>query len=259
MGVVNAPGQRYHPAIIAQAAATLAEMFPERFWIALGSGQALNEQITGDVWPTKQVRNERLKECVDVIRSLWAGETVTHFGHVRVEEATLYTRPKTPPKIFGAALTPETARWVGSWADGLLTGSAPPEIMRPIIDAFREGGGEGKPMYTQANHVYAPKEDGLAAAHDQWRTNVLGPQLQAELRTPAMFDAAAQFVRPEDMQGPVRVSQDAQEHLDWLMSDAELGFDGVFIHLIGRDQERGIDNFGERVLPEMASLAEPQH
>ncbi len=95
--VVCAPGQRYHPAIIAQAAATLAEMFPNRFWLTVGSGQALNEHITGDKWPTKSDRNTRLKECVDIIRALWAGETVTHRGSVCVEDAKLYTRPEILP------------------------------------------------------------------------------------------------------------------------------------------------------------------
>lgn len=126
-GVVCAPGQRYHPAIIAQAAATLAEMFPNRFWVALGSGQALNEQITGEGWPPKDERNERLIECVDIIRALWAGETVTHYGLVEVEDAKLYTRSEVPPRIIGAAITPKTAEWVGGWADGLITISHPYE------------------------------------------------------------------------------------------------------------------------------------
>ncbi len=95
-GVVNAPEQRYHPAIIAQATATLAEMYSGRFWVALGSGQLLNEGITGDKWPVKSVRNERLKESAEIIRKLWAGETVTYDGHICVEEARLYTRPETP-------------------------------------------------------------------------------------------------------------------------------------------------------------------
>ena len=91
--IVCAPGQRYHPAIIAQAAATLAEMFPNRFCLTVGSGQALNEQITGEKWPSKSERNQRLKECVDIIRGLWLGETRTHRGIVSIEEANLYTRP----------------------------------------------------------------------------------------------------------------------------------------------------------------------
>src|SRR4051812_46503482 len=99
-GAVNAPGQRYHPAIIAQAAATLAEMFPERFWLALGTGQLLNEHVTGDPWPEKPERRARLKEAVGVMRALWAGETVVHDGLVRVREARLYSRPASPPRVI---------------------------------------------------------------------------------------------------------------------------------------------------------------
>jgi len=145
-GIVNAPVQRYNPAIIAQAVATLCEMFPERFWIAVGSGQFLNEHINGEKWPSKDIRNERLKECVDIMRALWPGEMVSHKGHVVVEEAKLYTRPNYMPTVIGAAITRKTARWVGSWADGMITTSKPYEELKATIDAFREGGGEGKPV-----------------------------------------------------------------------------------------------------------------
>jgi G6PDH family F420-dependent oxidoreductase len=114
MGVISAPGYRYHPAIIAQGAATLAEMFPGRFWLALGSGQRLNEDITGLAWPEKAERNARLRECADVIRALLAGEAVTHRGRVTVVEAKLYSRPERPPPLLGAAVTEATAEQVGA-------------------------------------------------------------------------------------------------------------------------------------------------
>jgi G6PDH family F420-dependent oxidoreductase len=104
-GIVNAPGQRYHPAIIAQAVATLNEMFNGRFWIATGSGQALNEHITGERWPAKDLRNERLKESVEVMRALWRGETVTHRGLVTVEDCRLYSLPKVEPTVIGRGST----------------------------------------------------------------------------------------------------------------------------------------------------------
>ncbi|MBD2114666.1 MULTISPECIES: TIGR03885 family FMN-dependent LLM class oxidoreductase [Cyanophyceae] len=249
-GVVCAPGQRYHPAIIAQAAATLGEMFSDRFWVALGTGQAMNEAITGQPWPIKAERNARLKECVDVIRALWAGETVTHHGLVQVEEAKLYSRPANPPRIMGAAITPKTAEWVGSWADGLITISHPHDKLREMVEAFRRGGGEHKPMYLKVQLSYAQdQETALHGAHDQWRTNIFESQVLSDFRIPSQFDAAATFVKPEDMYQYVRVSADPQQHIEWLQKDIELGFETISLHNVNREQQQFIEVFGEKVLP----------
>jgi coenzyme F420-dependent glucose-6-phosphate dehydrogenase len=250
-GVVNAPGQRYHPAIIAQAAATLAEMYPGRFWVAVGSGQYMNEHITGEGWINKPERNERLKECVDVMRALWAGETVSFEGqYIMVDEAKLYVTPKQPPLLIGAAITAQTAEWVGGWADGIITVYKPIAKQKEFIDAFRRGGGAGKPMFLQAQTSYAPTDaKALEGAHDQWRTNVLESRVLSELRMPNQFDSLAELVRPEDLDGRIRVSADVQRHIDWLQEDIELGFDRIFVHNVNREQEQFIDIFGEKVLP----------
>jgi coenzyme F420-dependent glucose-6-phosphate dehydrogenase len=251
-GTVSAPGQRYHPAILAQAAATLSEMYPDRLWLALGSGQALNENITGASWPSKAQRNARLFECAQIMRALWQGETVTHEGWATVVNARLYSRPLRAPLLLGAALTTETARWVGSWADGLLTGCAPHLEQRAIVEAFREGGGAGKPMFMQTTHALTTLEEGKRVAFEQWRTNVLGAALQADLDSPAKYDAAAAFVQLEDMERFVRISPDAARHGDWLHENLSLGFNKVFVHLMSEDQVRSIQEFGEHVLPEFS-------
>src|SRR5687768_3110870 len=142
-GVVNAPGQRYHPAVIAQAIATLASMFPGRFWAALGSGEASNERVTGGEWPRKEVRDDRLRECVDVIRRLLAGEEVNHDGLVTVNRGRLWTLPETVPPLIGPAVTPETAARHAEWADGLVTVNQPLETLRRVLDAYRDAGGRG--------------------------------------------------------------------------------------------------------------------
>ncbi|MGV3556835.1 TIGR03885 family FMN-dependent LLM class oxidoreductase [Larkinella arboricola] len=251
-GVVNAPGQRYHPAIIAQAAATLAEMFPERFWIAVGTGQALNEHITGDRWPSKADRNARLKECVDIIRALWNGETVSHKGLVTVEDAKLYTRPAVKPLLIGAAVTSKTAEWVGGWADGLLTISQPKEELQRVIDAFRRGGGEGKPMYLKVQLSYAPTlDEARQGAYEQWRANIFPNNMLTELRLPEQFDAAGQFVNLSEVDKMVRISADPSEHIDWLQQDAEMGFERLMLHNVNRDQQRFIEDFGAKVLPDL--------
>ncbi|MCF0055046.1 TIGR03885 family FMN-dependent LLM class oxidoreductase [Dyadobacter sp. CY356] len=249
-GIVNAPGQRYHPAIIAQAVATLCEMNPGRFWIATGSGQFLNEHIDGQKWPLKQVRNERLKESVDIMRALWRGETVSHNGHVQVSEARLYTRPEYIPSIIGAALTEETAKWVGSWADGMITTSRQPAELRKIIDAFRLGGGEGKPVYLKIQLSYDTTfASALSGAHDQWRNNVFSSALLSDIRSAQGFDAAGQMVKPADMLTSVRISDSTDQHLEWLMADINAGVSNLYLHNVNTRQSQFIDVFGQKVIP----------
>jgi probable non-F420 flavinoid oxidoreductase len=254
-GVVTVPGGwRYHPAVIAQAAATLAEMYPGRFWIAPGSGELLNEHVVGQRWPAKAERNARLLEAVEIIRALWAGETVTHDGLLRIEEAKLYSLPAVPPRIVGAALSPETAGWMGGWADGLITIVGERESMRRIVEAFRRGGGEGKPIYLQAQLAFAGTDEAaLRGAWEQWRAALFPSPVLADLRTPAQFDAVAAAVTPDEVSGKMRVSADPERHLRWLEEDLALGFAEVNLHNVCREeQERFIDVFGEAVLPRLA-------
>ena len=233
-GVVNALGDRYHPAIIAQAAATLAEMFPGRFWVALGSGQAINEHITGARWPSKAERNARLRECVDVIRALWAGETVTHHGRIDVDEARLWSLPEQPPRIIGAALSEETAEFVGGWADGFITVNA--SQLEKLVAAFRRGGGEGKPISLQCHLAYARSdEEARANAYDQWREPIFPGFVNEHLRTPRQLEAAARFVRPEDLDPYVRIAADAERHLEWLQGDLASA-SSIYLHNVGRNQ-----------------------
>ena len=251
-GVVNAPGQRYHPAVVAQAAATLSEMFPERFWLALGTGEASNEHITGDRWPTKADRRARLDEAVAVIRALLAGETVSHDGLVTVDRAKLWTLPRQPPLLIGAAVSPETAAWVGTWADGLVTINQDQATLRAVIDAFRAAGGDSKPMYLQVHLSWAAdEEEAMAVAHDQWRTNVFDTSLAMELALPDQFEAAARFVAPEQVRSAVLVSADLGRHAAWLAEYAELGFDRLYLHEVGQSehQQPFIDAFGSKVIP----------
>jgi coenzyme F420-dependent glucose-6-phosphate dehydrogenase len=252
-GIISAPGYRYHPAILAQAAATLCEMFPRRLWLALGSGQRVNEGIATEAWPHKSERNARLCECADVIRALLAGERVTHRGRITVVDCQLHSLPETPPLLLGAAVTPETAELIGGWADGLLTVSAPSEVLANVVRAFRAGGGEGKPMFLQIALSWAPTEDeALQHAYDQWRFNALGGEVNWDLRSPADFETATRFVRPEDMRGSVLVSSDLAQHTAWLREFVEIGFEELQLHQVGRNQRAFIDVFGTQVLPQLA-------
>ena len=251
-GVVTAPGDRYHPAVTAQAGATLAEMFPGRFWMALGSGEALNEHVTGRTWPAKSIRNARLRESADVIRALWRGETVTHRGHIDVIDARLYSLPATPPRLLAAAVSEETAEWAGGWADGLITTGRPREGMVKMVEAFRRGGGEAKPVLAQHGLSWAPREeDARRAAHEQWRFSALGPPHLWDLRTPADFARETERVTVDDVARGVRISTDLAQHAAWLAEYEAAGVDEVFCFNVGKNQREFIDAFAKEVLPQL--------
>jgi probable non-F420 flavinoid oxidoreductase len=250
-GVVNAPGQRYHPAIIAQAVATLGAMFPGRFWAALGTGEASNEHITGSGWPRKEIRMRRLRECVDVIRALLAGEEVSHDGLVTVDRARLWTLPDQLPPLIGAAVGIDTARAAAEWADGLITVAQPHDHLRQLIDAYREAGGRGE-ISVQVHLCYAADEDeALRIAHEQWRTNVFGPPAAWDLETAEIFDSVSEHVPADLMREHVLISSDLGQHAKQLHDLITLGFDALYLHHVGQEQREFVEAFGDRVLPQL--------
>ena len=251
-GVVTAPGQRYHPAITAQAIATLSSMFPGRFWAALGSGEASNERVTGDAWPRKEVRDARLLECVDVIRRLLSGEEVNHDGLVTVNRGRLWTLPDAVPPLIGPAVTPATAARHAAWADGLVTVNQPPETLREVLDAYRGAGGRGAARL-QVHLSWAPTDDeALAIAHDQWRSNVHGPPVSWDTETVEAFDTMATTVTPQQVAEVVNVSSDLSRHAAWIQGYVDQGWEEVYLHFVGKEQDRFIDAFGEHVIPQLA-------
>ncbi|XVH33486.1 TIGR03885 family FMN-dependent LLM class oxidoreductase (plasmid) [Haloferacaceae archaeon DSL9] len=252
-GTVNAPGYRYHPAVIAQAAGTLRELYPGRFWFAVGSGQLINEGITGADWPVKSDRNERLRECATVMRKLWDGEEVTHRGHVDVEAAKLYSRPETAPPLIGAALSTETAAWLAEWADGMITIATPDhEETANRVEAFRESA-PNKPVYLKAQLAYdTDYAAALDGAYEQWRTNCIPAPVTQQLRTPDDYDELAAGIDREQVEENVRVSDDLDEHVDWLSRDFDLDVDRVYLHNVNTNQRAFIDAFGGDVLPAFA-------
>jgi coenzyme F420-dependent glucose-6-phosphate dehydrogenase len=255
-GTVNAPGYRYHPAIVAQAAATLAFMYPGRFWLAVGSGEALNEQITGEPWPPKDLRNARLRECVDIMRALWQGETVTHHGLVTVEQATLFTRPPDPPKLFAAAVSEETARWAGDWADGLITIGAPPDEAAKVADAFRETAGEGKPLAIQVQIAWADSdEQARKMAQEQWPIVAVSGDVLWELRRPEHFEAATENVDASVFAENMLATSSLEHVVERLVQYAEIGFERMYLHHVGPDQHRFIETFAAEVLPKVRRSA----
>ncbi|HTO29201.1 MAG TPA: TIGR03885 family FMN-dependent LLM class oxidoreductase [Devosia sp.] len=249
-GIISAPGYRYHPAVLAQAAATIGEMFPSRLWLSLGSGEAINEAITGLPWPEKAERNARLRECVDIVRALLAGETVTHRGRVTVVEAKLYSRPATPIPLFGAAITEATAAFCGEWADGLLTVGGDIAQVRRVVDAFRAHGGDGKPVHIQHALSWASDDEtAVALALDQWAPAALGGDAAWDLRRPRDFDRVGHLVDERHIRECVAVSADIGRLGGWLEDLMTLKPAAIHLHCVGRNQREFIDMAGERLIP----------
>ncbi|GAA2080300.1 TIGR03885 family FMN-dependent LLM class oxidoreductase [Aeromicrobium halocynthiae] len=255
-GTVTAPGQRYHPAVVAQASATVAEMFPGRFWMALGSGQNMNEHVTGDPWPPKDVRQERLEECVDVVRRLHAGDEVTHRGHVRVERAQVYSRPSTPPRLVGAALTPATAERAASWADGLVTVNDDVDVVRDVVRAYRDAGGTGT-VALQVHVCLAPTMTlAREIARDQWQNHALPTVLHYDAATPQELDAHGHDVPDSDVAEAVLVSDSVPDLAERLLQLVSLGFDEVYLHHVGQDQAPFLQVAEHELLPALRSSRE---
>ena len=249
-GVVNAPGQRYHPAIVAQAAATLAELFPGRLQVALGTGEFSNEHITGEPWPRKAVRNARLRECVDVIRALFAGEVVDHDGLVTVDRARLWTLPAEPPPLLATAVSVETAAFAGEWADGLITINQPREHLsgcwRPSASTAARAS-RSRSRCTSRGRTPTRRRCGSRTSSGGPTSS--RPRCPGTSRPSRRSTSPPTHVRPEDMHGPVLISSDLARHAAWIAEFGELGFDAVYLHHVGQEQQRFIAAFGEHVLP----------
>jgi probable non-F420 flavinoid oxidoreductase len=243
-------GWRYSPVISAQAIATLGEMFGDRLpYVALGSGEALNECAVGKGWPTKDSRAARLDEAASVIRRLLAGETVSHSGAVQAENARLWSRPLIAPKLFGAALTPATGERVSKWADGLLTAAPDLNTLKTIVAAFRQLK-SSEPLHAKIDLSWAATEsEALDQAHQQWRMHCLDREALHNLRTPEEFEQASRDIKRDDIRRVVLVSSDLSQHVRWLRERIELGFTSLDLHNVGRNQEEFIRAFGAEVLP----------
>ncbi len=255
---VTCPSFRYHPSVIAHAAATLAAMFPGRFWLGLGSGEALNEHVVGGVWPEPLERMEMLIESIEIIQRLFSGKPVRYRGeYFKMEKVRLYTLPDTPPPIYIGATGPQTVRYTGQKCDGLITPAAGPEKLRGILDNLAQGArdaGRDPGQLRRLLQVHVSwartQEDALQNALTEWPNGGMSFPKQ-DIRSPEDFAAMAKLVRPENFQGRVLISTDLDEHRAHLQSFIDLGFDEVHVHNVGRNQEEFIKVFGEEVIPKL--------
>jgi G6PDH family F420-dependent oxidoreductase len=245
---VTCPLIRIHPAIIAQSAATIASMMPGRFFLGVGTGENLNEHITGEKWPPYDIRSEMLEEAVEIIRLLWQGGSQSYYGqYYVVENARIYTLPDELPPIMIAAAGKNSAELAGQIGDGLIT-TAPDQ---EVAQTFMDNAGEKRPMYGQISVCVAADEKAALKTVMEWWPNAgLGGEISQELPLPAHFEQASKTVREEDLAEAVIRGNDPKKHLEAIQKYVDLGFDYVYVHQIGPDQDTFFNFYQQQILPE---------
>jgi G6PDH family F420-dependent oxidoreductase len=245
---VTCPTIRYHPAIVAQAAATTALLSDGRFTLGVGSGERLSEHVTGAEWPVVGVRQEMLREALEIIRLLWEGGYRTYRGrYLSIEDARVFDLPETRPGIAVAAGGPRAARIAAELGDALFV----TEPRTDLVDAYTAAGGTGA-RYAEVPLAWAPTEDAaLAAAHERFRFGPTGWKIQSELPNVRNFEDATRFVRVEDMAEVFGAGPDVDRHLATAQQFVDAGYDRLALINAGPDPEGFFDFFsaelGERV------------
>jgi coenzyme F420-dependent glucose-6-phosphate dehydrogenase len=247
---VTCPTTRIHPALVAQAAATTASLLPGRFSLGVGTGENLNEHITGERWPAVVERQDRLEEAIEVIRELWTGKLKSHRGkHFRVENARLYSLPEEPPPLLVAVAGESSVELAARNGDGLI-GTAP---VAESVQQFRAEGGEGKPTYGQLHVCWGEnEEEAKELALKQWPNGAISGSYFLELPLPAHFEEAAEVLDTEDIGGSIVCGPDAERHRAAIQEYVDAGYDHVYVHQVGPDQAGFFDFYEREVLPTFA-------
>ncbi|WP_019815506.1 TIGR03557 family F420-dependent LLM class oxidoreductase [Saccharomonospora saliphila] len=257
---VTCPSFRQHPAMVAQAAATLEATYPGRTWLGIGSGEALNEHIIGGYWPEAPERVRRMLEALQVITKLFSGADVKHSGEFfKLHTTRLWTMPEAPPPIYIAAAGPYTSRKTGELADGLITPGASLDKLAGIVDNFAKGARKaGKdpdamPKLLQVHLSWADTDErAWANALEQWPNG--GMKFgKADIRSPFDFEQMAKLVRREDFEGRMVVSADPDVHRAALQRYVDAGFTRIYVHNVGRNQREWLEVFGRDVLPKLTA------
>jgi coenzyme F420-dependent glucose-6-phosphate dehydrogenase len=235
---VTCPLIRIHPAIVAHAAATSQALMGGRFFLGVGTGENLNEHVHGDRWPRADERLEMLDEAVDVIRALLGGDYETYRGkHYTVEQAKLYDAPKDPPPIIVAAKAENAARLAAAKGDGTMN-TSPDE---KIVKTFKDAGGKG-PIYGKVGGAFASGEDeARKLAKERQPNTAMGGDLSTELALPRDFEAVAELVREEDLEGSVVFGDDPGKWREEIDKYRDAGFTHVALHNVGREQREFIE------------------
>ncbi|WP_119071213.1 TIGR03557 family F420-dependent LLM class oxidoreductase [Rubrobacter indicoceani] len=248
---VTCPIIRYHPAIVAQAAATTAILSDGRFTLGVGAGEQLNEHVVGRGWPAVGVRHEMFREALEIIRLLWEGGYKSYEGrHLRLEDARVFDLPPVAPKIAVAIGGPASAKIAAELGDGIFATEPRPDL----VASYAEAGGSG-PKYAEVPLSYAPTEDEAAAsAHEKFRFGLTGWKVQAELPNPINFDAATAFIRPQDMKETFGCGPDAARHVEVAQQFVDAGFDNLALINAGPDPDPFFEFFANELADKVRAL-----
>ncbi|MDQ4055390.1 MAG: TIGR03557 family F420-dependent LLM class oxidoreductase [Actinomycetota bacterium] len=243
---VTCPTMRTHPVVIAQAAATSAVLLEGRFVLGLGTGEALNESVLGEVWPEHDIRLEMLEEAVELIRRLWSGDTVSSRGrHYQVSNARIYTRPDQPPPIYVSAFGPAAVESAARIADGYIGTAPDPDL----VGQFKKAS-DGKPAQAGCKVAWADSRDeGVDHAHRLWANSGLPGELSQVLPTVKHFEQAMEMVPRESTSESVVAGPDIDEHLAQLREYADAGYDEIYVANMGPNYLAMIEAYGRDVLP----------
>ena len=255
---MTVPTFRWHPAMVAQASATLSALYPGRHWLGIGSGEAIDEHITGGYWPETAERINRMFEAVEVIHKLFtasiAGRDVKHSGqYFTLESTRLWTMPDVAPEMLVATSGPVTAKRAGRTVDGLIIDGAPIDRIPVLFERFAEGAREtGRTSGTKVLRLHlswaSTAEEAMSSAIALWPNGGLRFP-RSDIRSPFEFEQLARLVRPEDFEGRLCVSEDPDVHRANIQRYVDLGFDRIYLHNVGSNQREWIDEFSRSVLP----------
>lgn len=262
---ITCPILRYHPSIIAQAAATVSCYAPNRTYLAVGTGEALNEFAATGMWPEYEERQQRLLEAIELIRALWSGEEVTFKGkYYQTHKARLFTPPASKIPLYISTLVPESAGFAGKYGDGLITvGGKQPEMYQQLLKNFeraaREAGKDpsSMPKLIELNVEYTQDTEGAIQAQIQYWAGTYVPALfDQKIYTPKMSQQNGEVVGPDTIKKSACVSPNAEDHIKFVQQYLDLGFDHPILHSAHPNQREFIQRFGKDVLPQLRARAE---
>lgn len=253
---LTCPIIRYHPAIIAQAAATIGVMSEGRFTLALGAGERLNEHVVGYGWPPARQRHEMLREAIEIMRGLWQGGLFSHSGeYYEVESARIYDLPEEPVPIVIGVSGKKSATLAGELGAGIMSVSAEPKLIKD----WKAAGGEGA-RYLELSFAYARSEkEGLEIAHKYSRFGAMGWEVLAELPGVKNFEGATAHIRPEDLKDSIPHGPDPEPYIELIRKGIDAGFDRIVLLGIGPDQAGFIRFFEQTLAPALASPAKSKN